>query len=471
MATYFIPGALSQNNLGITSLVGSDPTSSIEVHKGVPAYATVYMDSIELVPESHPGQLFNDVVAIMRGHVMELSCPAFPGNADGDVTVVKFNPGSVVEHVRGDDVEEEVVEDLSDAPSVNDAAPYYEMHYHFSREQLYNISAKGGFVPGYADYAVPSNILRRPWESIPVKVDVSEMRIGHLCPKCGHPVSADETECPKCGMPSRGSSLFFFEIEDAACAHVDARIGYVLDELLVTSPEMTAHPERVVGVDRSLQDEVPEMMSREEVITEAMLDFEDEFDDMLDVENDIEAPSVDVESTGRADERIDPRESMFLDSRAKQDALDAAAIEAILSGGSAIDVVEGRMAEQVAQAAAEEAPQQAQAAPETSEAGAEDNLMAAGAEMQSENRPATPQDETPVTVGADMSDDSLVFGADADLDGDGVITATERKIMEKRRARREQRVSSEAAQAAAAAPKPEVPATSSKSADDDLFNF
>jgi hypothetical protein len=438
------------------------------------------MDSIDLVSEAHEGQLFNDVVAIMRGRVIELACSEFPGASEGDVTVIKFNPGSTVEHVRGEDVEEEQTKELSDVPSVNDAAPYYEMHYHFSREQLYNISAKGGFVPGYADYAVPSNILKRPWQSIPVKIDVSEMRIGHLCPKCGHPVSADEASCSKCGTPSRASSLFFFELEDANCAHVDARIGYVLDEFFVTSPEMSAHPERVVGIEHTMEQDSPDMISRDQVITEAMLDFDDEFEDLLSVENAIEAPDIPEEQEKKADEMGDPREHYYVDSRVKQEELDAAAIEAILSGGSAIEAVEAAIessekssdkqaaagAESQASAAESQVENQAeQAGPASTET--QDQVQATSGNMVA--MPDQPEESLPVTTPA--SGDEFVFSGDADLNNDGVVSATERKIIEKRRMHQEQEHAPSASDVSVPMPQQAASAQSSKSADADLFDF
>lgn len=344
MSTYTIPGAMTHNNLGISSIVQSDPSTEVRTHKGVPAMAKVYMEDIELVSEAQDGQLFNEVVAIMRTRVTELVSASFPGLSDGDSCVIKFNPGSVVEHVSDDDFEstESEVEDL---PTINDAAPSYEMHYHFTREQLFTIAAKGGFVPGYADYAIPSNILHREWQSIPVLMDVTEVRCAGICPRCGQVVPASEPKCPNCGGVPNFVSVYFFELENAGCAEVNMHtIGYNLPEYFLVSEEMRLNPDRVVGLEAESNFERPDYVSREEALQDALAELDEDIEG-LDYEGEIDEPAVDEAelSGGSLDElgnRRDPRETAYADDMARQQELDNIAIAAILNGGSAIEAVE-----------------------------------------------------------------------------------------------------------------------------------
>ena len=343
MSTYTIPGAMTQNNLGISSIIKSDPNSEVRTYVGVPAVAKVFMEGIELVSEAQEGQLFNEVVAIMHSKITELACNAFPGAPSGSLTMIKFNPGSVVEHTIDDDFE--VVEkEVEDLPTVNDAAPAYEMHYHFNREQLFTIAAKGGFVPGYADYAIPSNILRREWQSIPVMMDITEIVTGGVCPKCGRLLSAHEVLCPDCSTPGRMNSIFFFEIENSLCADVDMKsIGYNLPEYFLVSEEMKLNPDRVVGLEAEAAIDRPDYVSREEALENALEDLNEEMEGIAYDEAEVDGPDLDESELGESVDREDyhdPRETAYAGDSHRQQELDNIAIAAILNGRSAVEAVE-----------------------------------------------------------------------------------------------------------------------------------
>lgn len=343
MSTYTIPGAMTQNNLGISSIIKSDPASEVRTHVGVPAVAKVYMDEIELVSEAQEGQLLNEVVAIMRSRITEIACDAFPGTPAGSTTLIRFNPGSVVEQSAGDDFEMSAA-DVDELPRVNDAAPVYEMHYHFNREQLFTIAAKGGFVPGYADYAIPSNIVHREWQSIPVMIDVTEVIAGGICPKCGQPVSAHEIVCPNCGTKPHMNSIFFFEVENSMCADVDMRsIGYNLPEYFLVSEEMRINPGRVVGLEAEAQTEAPDYVSREEALENALEELDEEMEGIAYDEAEVDGPEMSDEELGVdgvSETYSDSRESGYVSDVARQQELDNLAIAAILEGRSAVEAVE-----------------------------------------------------------------------------------------------------------------------------------
>jgi hypothetical protein len=272
--------------------VSDDPNAVLTRYENVPAVANVYMESIELVSDTRPDQLFNDIVAIMRGRITRLVCDGFPDMDDGDVVVVNFDLGNVVEHAQGVDFEEAVaIPELPDMPMLSTIAPRYEMHYHFTREQLFAIASKGGFVPGYARYAVPSNILNREWQQIPVALEVTRACLGGVCPNCGQPVSAHVTRCPNCDGVPKMTNVHFFAVQNAAGAEVDAKsIGYSIDKYLVMSEEMRTNPDRVVGMERTVERDAPDMMKRSEIEVDAVLSLNEE----------LEATQAEAEQTAEA---------------------------------------------------------------------------------------------------------------------------------------------------------------------------
>lgn len=290
---FVIAGGTTANNRGFASRAKTDPNTSVVRYEGITVRANMKVTSVELVSEPQVDCLLPQIVAYVHGRVTSIYTGDFPGR-EGTMTRIDFGGGHV--YTSDDDspgiadIESVKVEEI---PGFNNLAPEYTLCMRMSLAENYMVAAKGGFVPGYCDVAVPRTMVNREWQNLPMDIDVTEFNCD-------------------------GQMMYLTDIVDQYGRVTNtAECGYDIASMLAISDEMRHDASRVLADEMENTKAPVEYKTVDELAAQQLVDLLEEEEELgkdADQATAEQAEAADAQASSASDDESHVKVSTFAEN-------------------------------------------------------------------------------------------------------------------------------------------------------------